>query len=186
MTQKKSAGSAIPSEWQPIVSGNAELKLSSVLAGRLPALQMDFDFKGGGGFVVARRALKQRMPEEYAVSFRLRGRGGVNHLELKLVDATGQNVWRHVQRDLRLPQRWTRMRVDSPDIHFAGGPSSGGRLPELGVREFALGAGERLSCPQLEQRRSLENRLRRNGGGRQTQLCVSAWIQNPISSPGDR
>ncbi len=142
MTQKKSAGSAIPSEWQPIVSGNAELKLSSVLAGRLPALQMDFDFKGGGGFVVARRALKQRMPEEYAVSFRLRGRGAVNHLELKLVDATGQNVWRHVQRDLRLPQRWTRMRVDSRDIDFAWGPSSGGRLSELGSMEFAIVAGE--------------------------------------------
>src|ERR1700730_9052709 len=127
MTQEKSAESAVPSEWQPIVSGNAELKLSSVLAGRVPALQMDFDFKGGGGFVVARRARKQEMPEEYAVKFRLRGRGPVNHLELKLVDATGQNVWRHVYKDLRLPLRWTRMRLDSRDIEFAWGPS-GGRL----------------------------------------------------------
>src|ERR1700692_4206119 len=132
MTQKKPADSAIPSEWQSIVSGNAELKLSSVLAGRLPALQMDFDFKGGGGFVVARRALKQSMPEEYAVSFRLRGRGAVNHLELKLVDATGQNVWRHVQKGLRLPLRWTRMRLDSRDIDFAWGPSGGGRLAAVG------------------------------------------------------
>src|SRR5882724_12109558 len=123
MTQEKSADSAITSEWQPIVSGNAELKLSSVLAGRSPALRMDFDFKGGGGFVVARRALEQAMPEEYAVSFRLRGRGAVNHLELKLVDATGQNVWRHVLKDLRLPQRWTRMRVESRDIDFAWGPT---------------------------------------------------------------
>ena len=44
-------------------------------AGRVPALRMDFDFKGGGGFVVARRALQRAMPEEYAVHFRLRGRG---------------------------------------------------------------------------------------------------------------
>jgi F5/8 type C domain len=142
MTQEKSADSAISSDWQPIVSGNAELKLSSMPAGRLPALQMDFDFKGGGGFVVARRVLRQRMPEEYAVSFRLRGRGAVNHLELKLVDATGQNVWRHVQKDLRLPRRWTRMRVASSDIEFAWGPSSGGRLAELGSMEFAIVAGE--------------------------------------------
>ncbi len=142
MSQEKSADSAIPSEWQPIVSGNAELELSSVPVGSLPALRMDFDFKGGGGFVVARRALKQRMPEEYAVSFRLRGRGAVNHLELKLVDATGQNVWRHVQKDLRLPQRWTRMRVDSRDIDFAWGPSSGGRLSDLSSMEFAIVAGE--------------------------------------------
>jgi F5/8 type C domain len=143
MTPEKSAESAaLAPEWQPIVSGNAELKLSSVRAGRVPALQMDFDFKGGGGFVVARRALKQGMPAEYAVTFRLRGRGPVNHLELKLVDATGQNVWRHVSRDLRLPLRWTRMRVDSRDIDFAWGPSGGGRLLALGSMEFAVVAGE--------------------------------------------
>src|SRR5882672_6860090 len=142
MTQEKSADSAITSEWQPIVSGNAELELSSVPVGSLPALRMDFDFKGGGGFVVARRALEQAMPEEYAVKFRLRGRGALNHLELKLVDATGQNVWRHVHKDLRLPLRWTRMRVESRDIDFAWGPSGGGRLSALGSMEFAIVAGE--------------------------------------------
>src|ERR1700726_480684 len=98
MMQAKPAESVDPSEWQPIVSGNAELALSTLPAGRVPALRMDFDFKGGGGFVVARRALKREMPEEYAVTFRLRGRGPVNHVELKLVDATGQNVWRHVYK----------------------------------------------------------------------------------------
>src|ERR1700736_1138432 len=142
LKKEKSAKAAIPSEWQPIVSGNAWLELSSVLAGRIPALQMDFDFKGGGGFVVARRALRQGMPEDYAVTFRLRGRGPVNHLELKLVDATGLNVWRYVYKDLRLPLRWTRMRVDSRDIDFAWGPSSGGRLSALGSMEFAVVAGE--------------------------------------------
>src|SRR5882757_1840373 len=142
MTQDHTDESAVPSEWQSIVSGNAELELSSPPAARVPALQMDYDFKGGGGFVVARRALVRSMPEQYAVKFRLRGRGALNHLELKLVDATGQNVWRHVQKDLRLPQRWTRMRVDSRDIDFAWGPSSGGRLSDLSSMEFAIVAGE--------------------------------------------
>jgi hypothetical protein len=142
MTQAKSAESPVASEWQPIVSGNAQLKLSCAPAGRVPALRMDFDFKGGGGFVVARRALEQAMPEEYAVTFRVRGRGPVNHLELKLVDATGQNVWRRVFKDLPLPSRWTRMRVDSRDIDFAWGPSGGGRLSALGSMEFAIVAGE--------------------------------------------
>ncbi len=119
-------------EWEPIVSGNAELVLSTVKVGLAPALRMDFDFKGGGGFVVARRAWRRAMPEDYAVRFRLRGRGPVNHLELKLVDATGQNVWRHVQKDLRPPPRWKRMRVDSRDIDFAWGPASGSRLVEFG------------------------------------------------------
>ena len=82
--------------WLPVASGLAELKLSQARA--YAALRMDFDFKGGGGFVVARRASKRAMPEEYVVRFRLRGRGPVNNLELKLVDATGQNVWRTCRR----------------------------------------------------------------------------------------
>ena len=142
MMQEKLTDPADPSEWQAVVSGNAELKLSASPAGRVPALRMDFDFKGAGGFVVARRALSRSMPEEYAVKFRLRGRGPVNNLELKLVDATGQNVWRHVQKDLRLPARWTRVTVPSRDIDFAWGPSSGGRLSTLGSLELAIVAGE--------------------------------------------
>ncbi len=142
MTQNNSAESSAASEWQPIVSGNAELKLSSVPAGRVAALQMDFDFKGGGGFVVARRELRRDMPEDYAVTFRLRGRGPANNLELKLVDAAGQNVWRHVQKDLRLVPQWKRITVDSRDIEFAWGPSSGGRIAALGSMEFAIVAGE--------------------------------------------
>ncbi len=135
------ADSLAPSEWEAIVSGNAGLKLSSASAGRHPALQMDYDFKTGGGFVVARRAISRSMPEEFAVNFRLRGRGAVNHLELKLVDATGQNVWRHVQKDLDPPARWRQITVDSRDIDFAWGPSSGGRIKTLGSMEFGIVAG---------------------------------------------
>jgi hypothetical protein len=82
------------------------------------------------------------MPEEFAVKFRLRGRGAINHLELKLVDATGQNVWRHVLKDFKPPSRWKRITVQSRDIDFAWGPSSGGRIETLGSMEFGIVAGE--------------------------------------------
>ena len=143
LMQEESAVSVTASEWQPIVSGNAELRLSAASAGRTSALRMDFDFKGGGGFVVARRALSRKMPEEYSVNFRLRGHGAVNNLELKLVDSTGQNVWRHVRKDLDLPRRLTRMKINSRDIDFAWGPSGGGgHLSNLGSMEIAIVAGE--------------------------------------------
>jgi len=142
MTRKKPADSAILSEWQPTASGNAELKLNMISAGRVPALQIDFDFKDGGGFVVARHALNRAMPKEYAVHFRLRGRGSVNDLELKLIDVTGRNVWRHVTRELRPPARWKHMRVESRDIEFAWGPSSGSAISQLGFIEFAIVARE--------------------------------------------
>lgn len=129
-------------DWQPIVSGNAELQLSSVPVGRGQALRMDFDFKGGGGFVVARRIARRPMPEEYAVTFRLRGRGAVNTLELKLVDETGQNVWRHVRKELRPPARWKKITIESSAIDFGWGPSSGGHIKALGSMELAIVAGE--------------------------------------------
>jgi hypothetical protein len=142
MTTNHHAESVSLSEWQPTVSGNAELKLSTLFAARVPALRMDFDFKDGGGFVVARRVLKRPMPKDYAVRFRLRGRGATNNLEMKLADASGLNVWRHVQKDLRLPARWKRMSIQSRDIEFAWGPSSGSGISQLGSIEFAIVAGE--------------------------------------------
>jgi hypothetical protein len=133
--------SADLSAWQPFASGQAQLLLPPASKKRVPALQMDFDFKGGGGFVVARRVVKHAMPEDYALSFRLRGRGALNNLELKLVDASGQNVWRYVKKNLRLPARWTRVTVESRELDFAWGPAGGGVMSELGAIEIAIVAG---------------------------------------------
>ncbi len=142
MSQRAPTEPIALSGWEPIVSGNAELELSAELAGRASALRLDYDFQGGKGFVVARRKLSRPMPPEYAVHFRLRGRGGVNNLELKLIDPTGRNVWRYVEKDLRLPARWKRMSVESRDIEFAWGPASGSGITQLGSLEFAVVAGE--------------------------------------------
>jgi hypothetical protein len=129
-----------PSSWQSIVSGDAALRLTASLTGP-PSLRMDYDFKGGGGFVVARRAISRKMPEDYAVNFKLRGEGAVNNLEIKLVDASGQNVWRHVQKNLTPPRRWKRFRIASRDIDFAWGPLGSGSIATLGSIEFAVVAG---------------------------------------------
>jgi len=37
-------------------------------------MRLDFDFKGGGGFVVARKPFTRSMPENYVISFAIRGR----------------------------------------------------------------------------------------------------------------
>jgi hypothetical protein len=134
--------SADVAAWRPVTVGNAQLALSSASTGHKLALQMDFDFGDGGGFVVARRLARRQMHEDYAVHFRLRGRGAVNDLEIKLIDATGLNVWRHVTKNLRPPARWRRMQIDSREIEFAWGPTSGGVIPEIGAIEIAIVARE--------------------------------------------
>jgi hypothetical protein len=137
-----SAVSVPLTEWQPTASGNAEIMLSTATAAAGAALKIDFDFKGGKGFVVARHAVAHTMPDEYAVEFRLRGRGPLNNIEIKLIDPGGQNVWRYVLKDLKLPQRWKRFVVQSRDIEFAWGPSSGAAMSQLGFIELAVVAGE--------------------------------------------
>ena len=137
-----SAVSVPLTEWQPTASGNAQLVLTTAESAAGPALKMDFDFKGGKGFAVARHAIARAMPAEYAVQFRLRGHGAVNNLELKLIDPSGQNVWRHVLKDQKLPRRWKRFVVRSRDIEFAWGPSSGAAISQLGFMEIAIVAGE--------------------------------------------
>jgi len=74
MTSKKHSDPAFLAEWVPTTSGDAGLELSAVRAGKTSALQMDFDFKAAGGFVVAKRACNRSMPEDYTVHCRLRGR----------------------------------------------------------------------------------------------------------------
>ena len=124
------------------MSGNAELKLTPLATDSSSALRLEFDFKGAGRFVVARRAQTRSMPGEYAVCFQLRGSGPLNNLEIKLVDDTGLNVWRYVFKDLKLPSRWKSFTVESRDIDFAWGPSSGRGIARLGSMEFAVVAGE--------------------------------------------
>jgi hypothetical protein len=125
-------------EWVPTISGNAELRLSMVPAGAGPALRMDYVFNDAGGFVVARRAFARSMPAEYALRFRLRGRGTVHALELKLIDDTNQNVWRHVIANLTPSARWKGVTVESRAIDFAWGPASGRGVSQLGFVEFAI------------------------------------------------
>ena len=128
--------------WSPVAAGEAQLALSSASAGGRPALRLDFDFKGGTGFVVARCPVQHEVCEDYTVTFRLRGVGRTNNLELKLVDSIGQNVWRHVQGNLQPPARWKRFRIDSSEFEFAWGPASGDVPKDLGAIELAIVAGE--------------------------------------------
>src|SRR5258708_5617152 len=151
MSQEKSADSAIPSEWQPIVSGNAELEVSSVPVGSLPALRVDFDFKGGRG-----------------------------------------SEGKCIERNAGFPsaRRVAGLRLEAPAGRCAAMDRDRfDRAPygrRFDRRMARPGAGERLSCPKLEQRHSLEDRVHRKEGGRQTELRVSTRAQDPISSPGAR
>ena len=92
--------------WSAVAAGEAGFVLSPASTGGRPVLRLNYDFNEGVGFVVAHCPIHHELSEDYTVAFRLRGRGKTNNLEIKLVDASGQNVWRHVHENLQSPARW--------------------------------------------------------------------------------
>ena len=83
------------SGWTPVASGQAQLDIFPDRGPRGGALRLDFDFKGGGGFVVASKRFSFPLPEAYAFTFDVHGVAPANKLEFKLVDPSGHNVWRY-------------------------------------------------------------------------------------------
>src|SRR5262245_5385168 len=130
------------SGWNAVASGQAQLTLASDagVADR-PALRLDFDFKGGSGFVVASRHLARAMPESWALTLRVRGAAPANKIEIKFADPSGRNVWWWHRDPFKFPQNWETLRIRSSDVSFAWGPAGGGSLQQLGTLEIALVAG---------------------------------------------
>lgn len=127
--------------WQPIASGQAEIKISRELAASGYALRLDFDFKGGGGFVVARKEFTMTLPEAFAFSFQVRGAAPTNKFEFKLADPTGRNVWRWQEDAFAFFAEARALRLKSSQIEFAWGPAGGGSIRKLGAIEFVISAG---------------------------------------------
>jgi len=105
------------------------------------ALRLDYDFTKGSGYAFLRRELPLDLPDNFELSFRLRGGGAANALELKLVDASGDNVWWHRKPDYVPPGEWTTIRVKRRQIEFAWGPTSDKMLRRAAAVEFVVAAG---------------------------------------------
>ncbi len=127
--------------WLPVASGEAQLMLTSEACATGKALRMDFDFKGGGGFIVARKEFSMPLPETYAFSFRVRGDAPRNKLEFKLVDPSGKNVWRWQEEGFDFTPAGRALNLRSSKMEFAWGPAGGGTLRDLGAVEFVISAG---------------------------------------------
>ncbi|HEX7881012.1 MAG TPA: discoidin domain-containing protein, partial [Candidatus Eisenbacteria bacterium] len=127
------------SAWAPFPADGVSLKLSSDTGRIGKALRMDFGFTGGG-YAVARRKLDLDLPENYAFTFDIKGDAPVNHLEFKLLDASGENVWWYVRRDMTFPADWTLLRTKKRQITFAWGPLPG-ELRHVAAVEIVVTAG---------------------------------------------
>lgn len=129
------------SGWSAVASGQAQLLLAQEEGPRGKALRLDFDFRGGGGFVVARKLFQRELPARYAFTCNVRGEAPANRLEWKLVDPSGRNVWWAKREGFEFPREWSALRIASGEIEFAWGPAGGGVATQLGALELAIVAG---------------------------------------------
>src|SRR4030042_3985821 len=119
------------SSWTAIASGQAQPHISRDQGLQGSAMRLDYDFRGAGGFVVARKAFPLEIPESYSFGFNIRGRAPANIFEFKLVDETNQNVWRYRVEAFAFPEEWEPLGIRGRQVGFAWGPLGGGPPPRV-------------------------------------------------------
>lgn len=126
--------------WRVAPAAGVEASITTNTGDGNSALQLDYNFKLGGGFVVVRRDVDLALAENYRFRFRVRGNGPANDLEFKLVDPSGDSVWWVNRRAFTPPQEWTQFDQKKRHFEFAWGPAEGEHFARLGAIEFAIAA----------------------------------------------
>jgi hypothetical protein len=105
------------------------------------ALRLDFDFGRSAGYAFVHRKLPLDLPDNYEISFNLRANAPINNFEVKLADASGDNVWWFQRPDFVFPNEWRRIRIKKRQITFAWGPTKDRTLRRIDSLEFVVAAG---------------------------------------------
>jgi len=125
--------------WSAVASPTARLEIAQDAGRSGRAMRLDFDFRDGAGWVIARKAFPMRLPDNFAFHFLIRGDASPGDAEFKLADSR-QNVWWFKKRDYAVPNDWQPISVKRRQISLAWGP--GGLLDEVAVIEFAFAPGK--------------------------------------------
>lgn len=97
-----------------------------------------YDFGRVAGYVALGRALPLDFDGNFALRIPVRGQGALGALELKLVDASGLNVWWHRRAVFVAPAQWTALATKRRHIAFAWGPATDKALRHTGRIELVL------------------------------------------------
>jgi hypothetical protein len=123
--------------WSAHPSDGVELKIAPDAG----AMRFDFDFHQHAGYAIARRAVDLDLPPNFEFTFSMRAEAGVNNLEFKLIDESGENVWWMNRRDFQFPKSWTEIATKKRQIAFAWGPIGGGEPHHIAALEIVVTAG---------------------------------------------
>jgi hypothetical protein len=127
--------------WQTVASEGVQASVHPAPGPLARGLRLDFDFGGTAGYALARRALPLELPANYEIVFYLRADAPPNHFQLKLVDASGDNVWWVNRTNFEFPNQWQMIRIKKRHIEFAWGPTGDRTLRRAAALELGVAAG---------------------------------------------
>lgn len=128
--------------WQAAASDQVKAALRQDDGVNGKALCLDYDFNGVAGYAFARRALPLKLPGNYRFDLQVRGTAPSNHLELKWVDASGDNVWWATRHDFTPPANWQPWTIKKRHIDFAWGPTKDTELRQTATLELVVSSGK--------------------------------------------
>ncbi|HEY0953806.1 MAG TPA: hypothetical protein VGE36_03545 [Roseateles sp.] len=124
------------------------------------SLCLDYDFAGVSGYAVLRRELRLDWPADFALTTQLKGTSKANDVQIKFVDASGDNVWWINRPAMPLPYTLTDTTFKRRHVAFAWGPTPNRTLTRSQFIEFVVVAGQQA-------------------GGGAGALCVGALALEP-------
>jgi hypothetical protein len=130
------------SPWTASASDQVKASLRQVDGVKGKALCLDYDFNGVSGYAFARRQLSLEFAQNYRIDLQLRGDAPSNHLEVKWVDASGDNVWWATRRDFTPPTQWQDWSIKKRHIAFAWGPAKDTVLRRTASMELVVTSGK--------------------------------------------
>jgi hypothetical protein len=130
------------SGWKSLASDGVSASVHGAKGVDGGALVLEYDINRTAGYAVATKPLAVTLPEEYEITFWMRGEAGRNHFEMKFVDASGDNVWWFRRPNFQVTGDWQQIRVKRRQIEFAWGPTNDRTLRSFSSIELVLAAGQ--------------------------------------------
>ena len=125
-----------PGAWTVLASDDVQARVRQDTGVRL-----DYDFGRVSGFAGAKATLPVEWPGNFMLRLRVRGQGGANELQIKFVDASGDNVWWVRKENFRPSAEWQAIDVPVRDVEWAWGPDKDRTLRRTASVELVVARG---------------------------------------------
>lgn len=126
------------SHWEVHTTEGVQARLEVDKAGG-KGLKLTYDFCGRAGYALIRKKVALRLPENYAINFDVKGQSPSNTLEIKLIDASRDNVWWVHRPSYKFAAAYETVRNKARHFSYAWGPDKS-RLVDVAYLELCITA----------------------------------------------